>query len=138
MLLIVAGTVAAIGHKLLIPIDPLYPPVTIPVINDRNQVLELEKQFTGTFYTGRKEGDRMITINNAGIAEFFEIKFSSDDQKYFLVKRASRNYVFASEGGGFFAIADKVHVITFFSPNVIEYYKGRYTRIPGTVESIFE
>ena len=138
VLIIVAGTVAAIGHKLLTPSDHLFPPVTIPVINDDNQIAELENQYAGTYYTGRKEGDRLITISRGGIVDFFEVNFSSHDQKYFLAKRASRNYVFGSEGGGFFAIADNVHVITLLSPDVIEYYEGRYNRIAGTVESIFE
>ncbi len=96
VLIIVAVIVAAIGHKLLTPTDHLFPPVTIPVISDGNQVAELENQYAGTFYTGRKEGDRLITISRGGIVEFFEVNFSSQDQKYFLTKRASRNYVFGS------------------------------------------
>ncbi len=138
VLIIVAGTVAAIGHKLLTPANPLFPPVTIPLIKDGNQVADLENQYAGTYFTGRKEGDRLITISNGGMVDFFEVNFSPDEQKHTLVKRASRNYVFGSEGGGFFAIADKVHVITLLNPDVIEYYEGRYNRIPGKVESFFE
>ncbi len=136
--LLVAGTVAAIGHRLLTPTDPLFPPVTIPVIEDGGQIAELESQYAGTFTTGKKEGDRLITLSKGGIVDFLEVNFSSEEQRYFLVKRASRNYAFGSEGGGFFAIADKVHVITLLSPDIIEYYEGRYKRIPGTVEAIFE
>ncbi len=138
VLVIVAGSVAAIGHKLLTPTDPLFPPVTIPLINDGAKIVDLENEYAGTYYTGRKEGDRLITISNGGVVDFFEVSYSPDDQKYSLVKRASRNYVFGSEGGGFFAIADKVHVITLLSPDVIEYYDGRYNRVSGTAESLFK